>query len=247
MTYQLIEVTSAGGITTIALNRTDKRNAMSIQMFEELGDAFRRFDAGDDRAAVLCSNDPKIFCAGADLHAPPELAWQALPGVGVSTDKPIIAAVNKRVIGIGVVLVALCDFVVVSEESVLDYPEARLGFSGSLITALVKRMPLRVAMEMIMLGEPVGGKRAYDLGFANRLVEPGQERAEAMAMAERLAANAPLVVTGSKRMCLEAAGRTPMEIQYSMMAQADQMMNSEDAKRGMEAWARRETPVFKGR
>jgi enoyl-CoA hydratase len=244
---KLIEYTSENGVATIALNRTDKRNAISIPMAEELRDCFLRFDAGDDRAAVLCSNDEKIFCAGADLNEPPEMVWQAIPEIGFRTNKPIVAAVNKRAIGVSVVLIAMCDFLVVSEETVIHYPEAQLGFSGGLITGAVKRMPMRLANELILIGDPISGRRAYETGFANRIVEPGREREEALAMARRLADNAPLVVTGSKRMIIEAAGRTPMELQYELQRESDRMMHSEDADRGLEAWRNKTKPVFFGR
>ena len=247
MTQKLVEYSSNNGIATIALNRTDKRNAISIPMAEQLRDCFLKFASGEDRVAVLCSNDDKIFCAGADLHEPPELVWQAIPEIGFTTDKPIIGAVNKRAIGIAVVLISMCDFLVVSEETVIHYPEAQLGFSGGLITGAAKCMPLRLAMELILIGDPITGRRAYETGFANRLVEPGKEREEALAMARRIADNAPLVVAGSKRMLLDAVGKTPVEAQYAMQLASDKMMNSEDSERGLEAWRNKTRPVFVGR
>jgi len=247
MTQKLVEYSSDNGVATIALNRTDKRNAISIPMAEELRDCFLRFAASEDRVAVLCSNDDKIFCAGADLHEPPEMVWQAVPEIGFTTDKPIIAAVNKRAIGVAVVLISMCDFMVVSEETIIHYPEAQLGFSGGLITAATKRMPLRLAMEIIMIGDPISGRRAYETGYANRIVEPGKEREEALAMARRMADNAPLVVTGSKRMLLDAVGKTPAEAQYAMQIASDRMMNSEDSERGLVAWRNKTKPVFVGR
>lgn len=245
--YEFMDYQSNDGIATIALNRPDKRNAISFRMAAELRDCFKRFAASDDRVAVLVSNDERVFCAGADLFEPPENIWEAIPEIGFQTDKPIIAAANQKVIGIGVSLVSMCDFIVASEETVFNYPEAKLGFSNGLIIGAVKRMPARLAMEMIMLAEPISGQRAYDVGFANRLVAPGQEREEAMRMARILADNAPLVVQYSKRMCLDAMGKTPTEIQYQTRLQSDRMMFSEDADRGMEAWRSKTKPVFEGR
>lgn len=243
----LIEYAAQDGVAVIALNRPEKRNAMNVQLVSELAAAFQRFADGEERAAVLVSNDPTLFSAGADLFDPPTEAWRAIPEIGIRTDKPIIAAVNGRAIGLGLVLVSMCDFLVVSEETQLHYPEAKLGFSIGAISAITNRLPVRVAMELMMIGDPLGGRRAYEIGFANRLTAAGGERAEALEMAKALAANAPLVVQGLKRMSLDALGDTPVQNQFAVMRAGDRMMHSEDAQRGLEAFRNKTKPEFVGR
>jgi len=247
MIYDFIDFSTQDGVAIIALNRPDKRNAINVQMAEELAHAFSQFDQSDARVAVLASNDDRLFSAGADLFDPPEAAWRAIPEIGFRTDKPIVAAINGRAIGLAVILASMCDFLVVSEDTLLHYPEAQLGFSIGAVSAIANRLPVRVAMELMLLGDPIPGTRMFEIGFANRLVTPGKERAEAIVMARRLAANAPLVVQGLKRMSLDVLGDAPIQTHFAVRRFGSQMMDSEDAKRGLEAFRNKTTPVFVGR
>lgn len=247
MSFEYVDYSVEDGVAVISLNRPDKRNAISVQVAHELSMCFARFTAGEERAAVLASNDHRLFSAGADLFDPPAEAWKAIPELGFRTDKPIVAAVNGRAIGLALILASMCDFLVVSDETLLHYPEAQLGFSIGAISALANRMPIKVAMELMMLGEPISGSRAFELGFANRLVEAGRERAEAIKMGTQLAANAPLVVQGLKRMSLDVLGQSPIQTHFAVHQYGCQMMDSEDAQRGLEAFRTKTKAVFVGR
>jgi enoyl-CoA hydratase len=236
-----------GGIATITLNRPQKRNAINVQTIRELQECWKRFAEGDARAAILNSSDPTLFSAGADLLDPPDQAWRAIPEIGFRTGKPIIAAVNGKAIGLAFILVAMCDLVVLSEDAELHYPEAKLGFSLSLVSTVAKRLPLKIAMELMLLGDPISGRRAYEVGFANRIVTSGQVLAEARVMARTLCANAPLVVRNLKRLSLDALGDTPVQAYYGVEQGTEAMMDSEDAAQGFEAFRNKTKPVFVGR
>lgn len=247
MSEREIDYQETDGIAEITICRPHKRNALTPQMFVDLRAAWDRFDQGQARVAVLKSCDDRVFSAGADLTDPPELFWQGVPEFGFRCDKPIIAAVSGKAIGIGVVLALMCDFVVVAEGAELIYPEARVGVAKGGVTALVRRAPLRVALEMMLLGDPISARRAYETGMANRLTPPGGHIEEARKLARRLADNAPLVVSMLKRMSLEATGDVPIQTMFDVTRKVDRVMNSHDAEEALDAFRNKRPPVFRGR
>lgn len=237
----------ADGIAEITICRPEKRNAMTAAMFADLRACWDRFAAGSCRAAILKAEGDKVFCAGADLNDPPELFWHAVPEFGFRCDKPIIAAVSGKVIGAGLVLAMMCDFVVLTDDAELIYPEAKVGVAKGGVSALVKRAPVRVALEMMLLGGPVPARRAYETGMVNRLVPPGEHVVEARRMARQIADNAPLVVEMLKRMSLEALGDSPIQTMYRITGQVDRVLNSQDAADALAAFREKRSPSFQGR
>lgn len=242
-----VQYSEADGIAEISLCRPEKRNALTSAMFVQLRHCFDRFSSGDARVAILKSCDDTIFSAGADLTDPPEVFLESIPEFGVRCDKPIIAAVSGKAIGAGLILAMMCDFVVMSEGAELIYPEAKIGVDKGAATALVRRAPLRVVMELLMFGEPMSAQRAYETGMVNRLVPQGQHISEAQAMARQLANNAPLVVEMLKRMCLDAAGNTAIQTMYDASARVAHVMKSQDALNGLEAFGNKQKPTFSGK
>lgn len=247
MKFENIQYAEADGIAEITLCRPEKRNALTGQMFADLRQCWDSFAAGDARVAILKSSDDKVFSAGADLNDPPELFWQGVPEFGLRCDKPIIAAISGKAIGAGLVLAMMCDFIVVTEDAELIYPEAKLGIAKGAVSALVKRGPLRVVQEMMLLGDPIGARRAHECGLVNRLVPSGDHVAEARRMARRLADNAPLVVQMLKRMSLDAAGDTPIQTLFDVTRAVERVTGSQDAADALEAFRNKRTPIFQGR
>ena len=247
MSFENIDYAESDGIAEITLRRPEKKNALTEAMFRDLRTCFDRFAAGPARVAILKSISDDVFCAGADLTDPPQYFWQAVPELGFRCDKPIIAAISGKVIGAGVVLTQMCDLVVMSEGASLIYPEARVGVAKGAVSILSKRMPLRLALEMMMTGDPLSAERAYQVGLANKLVPAGQHVEAARAMAVTIAANAPLVVEMLKRLTLDTIGDAPMQVQYDLMTRVDRVMNSEDAANALAAFRAKRKPEFHGR
>lgn len=247
MSSQQIQYQVTNDIVEITLNRPEKRNALTPQMCKELRDCFDRFSQSEARVAILKSSDDAIFCAGADLTNPPELFWQAVPELGFHCDKPIIAAISGKAIGAGLILAMMCDFVVMTESATLLYPEAKLGVDKGAMTALVKRAPLRIAMELMMFGEPLGAQRAYETGMINAVVPDDQHIIKAHKMAQQLAQNAPLVVQMIKRMSLDAAGQVPIQTFYDTSIKLDTVLNSDDAAQALSAFQAKQKPIFKSK
>lgn len=247
MTFDNIDYAEADGIAEITLRRPEKKNALTARMLGDLRRCFDSFAAGDARVAILKSVSEDVFCAGADLTDPPDAFWKAIPELGFRCDKPIIAAISGKVIGVGVVLTQMCDLTVMAEGSSLIYPEARVGVAKGAVSILARRMPLRLALEMMITGEPLSAERCYAAGLANRLVAPGQHVAEARRLAAGIAANAPLVVEMLKRMALDALGDAPMQTHYDLVSRVATVADSEDAANALRAFMAREKPVFRGR
>jgi len=176
---ELVTYTSVDNIATITINRPDRMNALNETVILGLQDAWRRFDDSDDRVAILHAAGDRAFSVGADVKDAPKEMWQGVPSIGVGTRKPIIAAVHGWCIGGAYVIVQMCDLVVASENTVFKYPEAQLGFTGGLISSAVARIPHKVAMEFMLLGEDFDAQKALAAGMVNKIVAKGEELAAA--------------------------------------------------------------------
>lgn len=240
-----IDVESRGAVTIITINRPAKRNAMSAAMCEALRRALEEFRDGNDRVAILRA-DGDVFTAGADLASPPSRFWQAVPDVGLDLGKPVIAAVHGPVIGLGMGIVAYCDLCIATHETRFVYPEARVGVAMGLISSLVARIPHKIALEWMLLGEPISAQRAYEVGFVNRVVAAQDLMTEALAMADILARSAPLVLKFLKQMARETQPKSPIEAMYMAQLKAEGVASSADAAEGLLAFKEKRRPQFKG-
>src|SRR5277367_1737265 len=174
-----VSVEDRGAIAIVRINRPQRLNAINQAVAVELQQAFLAFDADPDkRVAILSAAGERAFSSGADVNDLPEL-WRAIPTVGFQTDKPIIAATSGWVVGGGIVMVMMCDLLVSTQDTLFYYPEAKLGTTAGGISSLAGRMPHHLAMEIMLLGSKIPAKRAYDVGFVNRLVPNGEHETEA--------------------------------------------------------------------
>lgn len=237
---------SVDDVAVITLNRPDL-NVLNVELGEALRQAWLRFNDSDDRVAILTGAGDKAFTAGADLDDLPEM-WRFSPGVGVEVEKPIIAAVNGWCVGGGVVLVQFCDLCVASDRARFRYPEAKVGYSGGMIASIVARMPHKVAMELILLGEDMSAQRAYDVGFVNRVVAADDLMDAAMDYAKTLKANAPMVMALMKRFAARVIPKGPAELAGVARRDTDVWIaESKDFEEGVTAFNEKRPPKFVGR
>src|SRR5579862_473846 len=194
----VVTIEQRGAVSVISINRPEKLNAINKAVAIELQQAFAAFDRSAQRVAILTGLGGRAFSSGADVTDLPEL-WRCVPTVGIKTDKPVIAAVSGWCIGGGLVMAMMCDLLVAAESAKFSYPEGKVGITGGMIAGLAARIPHKIAMELMLVGEPIDAKRAYEVGLANKVVPAGQEIDTAVALAEKIVDLAPLALAAMKR------------------------------------------------
>lgn len=236
------------GVTVFTLNRPERRNALSAKLVKELQMAFNEFDQDESRkVAVLTGAGDAAFSAGADIEEWPEL-WRAIPTVGIQTDKPIIGAISGWCVGGALVMAMMADLLVASESAKFSYPEAKLGFTGGIISGLAARIPHHAAMEIILLCRTLEAQRAYELGFVNEVVPVGEQVNAAVKMAQELAKMAPLVLTTLKRFINNDVLKSgPSEQMARTMIQLKTIDESADFVEGIASFKEKRSPVYTGK
>ena len=244
------------------LDRPEARNAVNGEMSTLLGRALHEADTDPEvRAVVITGAGEQSFCAGADLKAiargedifPAEnREWGFAGMMQQYVSVPVIAAVNGTALGGGCEIALACDLVVAAEHAVFGLPEVKRGLIAAAGGAfrLPAQLPHRVAMEMLLTGEPVSADRALDLHLVNRVVPADSLLDEALELAAVIAANAPLAVQGTKRVALGITdGARPSEAFRWTVNDTEMItvMTSEDAAEGPRAFAEKRAPVWRAR
>jgi len=237
---------SRDGIATITINRPERYNVITHEVVTELHAAWQRFESSSDRVAVLAAAGDKAFTAGADLKDIPHDFWRAVPGVGVAVSKPVIAATAGLVVGGGLVLVQFADLAVAADNTVFSYPEAKVGYSGGLISSLAARIPHKLTMELLLLGSSIDAQRAYDAGLVNRVVPQGQQLVVARELAAQIATNAPLVLRMLKGFVGAVIPKGPSEAAAVARATVEAVNTADDYHEGIAAFLEKRAPAFAG-
>jgi len=243
----LVRYESAGHVATITMDRGSAHNALNNALCDELREAWLRFRDSDDRVAVLAASEEAYFSVGADVKDFPVNMWHAVPGLGVELDKPVIAATSGWVVGGGFVLVQMADMCIASETTRFIYPEAKIGTTAGGVSSVVARMPHKVAMEFLLVGEELSVERAYQNGFVNRITPKGQHVVLAQEMAGKIAANAPLVVQALKKLARDVMPKGPLETVAEVRRRLDVVRASDDLKEGIKAFGEKRKPTFEGK
>lgn len=239
-----ITIEQHGKVTLFTINRPVRKNAICKDTALELQQGFAEFNASGQRVAVITGAGDNAFSSGADVSNLPEL-WRCIPGSGFTTDKPIIAATAGWVVGGAMVLTMMCDLIVAADNTKFSYPEARLGFTGGMISGLAARIPHKVAMDIMLLGRTVEAQRAYDVGLVTELTPVGQQVEVAMRHAETLANSAPLVLCTIKRFVNQhVMPKGPSEMMAETMRQLKEVNEGPDAEEGRNAFRDKRKPIY---
>jgi enoyl-CoA hydratase/carnithine racemase len=237
---------STDGVAVITLNRPDKRNAINNDVALGLRAAWERLNASDDRVAIL-THAGQDFCVGLDVKGPAEDFPACIPNVGIALQKPLIAAVSGWAVGGGVVLVEMADLCVAADDAKFMFPEGRIGITGAIIAGLAARIPHKIAMELMLVGDAMPAQRLYEAGLINRVVPRDGLMAAALDYARKLADNAPLVTALLRDFVAEVIPKGPSELLARSRLAIQRVRTSEDAKEGIASFKEKRKPRFKGK
>lgn len=252
----LVEFEVHGPTALLRLNRPEVRNAVNTALMTELRAALVRLETDDSLRIAILTGAGRFFCAGMDLGA---FAAGERPGVAdpdhfagfvsAHRTKPIIAAVDGGAVAGGFEIVLACDMAIASEGAIFALPEVKRGIlaAGGGAFRLPRRLPPAIANEMLLTGDPISADRALGFGLVNAVV-PGDELIPAaMALASRIAENAPLAV----RLSLEIARKSAALGEAGSWAESDaawaRIDTSADALEGARAFKEKRPPVWTGR
>lgn len=242
-------------IAIVTLNRPHVRNAINGALASGLDRIVKQTEADPAiRVVILTSSNAKVFCAGADLSeiAQGRAASLSTPDGGFAgfTDaqrgKPWIAAVEGFVLAGGCELALACDMIVAAPDAKFGLPEVKRGlFAGAGgVHRLPRALPRNIALELVATGDLLPVERAYALGLVNRIAPAGELLPTAIALAEAIAANAPLSVQASLAVARLHAEKSDSELRTLSLAAADRVFASEDAQEGPRAFLEKRAPVW---
>jgi enoyl-CoA hydratase/carnithine racemase len=252
-----VRIERAGHVATLAIDRPERRNAIDPETSQALSAAVIELDADPGVRVIVLTGEGAVFCAGADLEAVAAGRTREIidvpGGFGglVRSDRrtPVIAAVNGHALAGGFELVLACDLVVAAEDAQFGLPEVARGIiagAGGLVR-LPHALPPKRALELILTAGRLTAAEAYAFGLVNRVVAREEVLPTAHALAEQIAANAPVAVSESRWVAMqslehgEAAGWEANEQAWTVV------LASEDALEGPRAFTEKRPPEWKGR
>lgn len=244
-----------GTTLVLTVNRPHQRNAINAAVSAALADAFQVLDSTAGLAVAVIQGADGTFSSGMDLKAFARGERAAVDGRGFAglveapPAKPVIAAVEGWAIGGGFEMVLACDLAVAGRGARFGLPEVRRGLvaRGGGAFRLPRRLPLAVAMEVLLTGEPLTAARAEHFGLVNRVVDDGTSLEHALELAGLVARNAPLAVRATKRVAVESADWPLREGFIRQRPYLDEIFSSDDAREGAAAFRDRRAAVWTGR
>lgn len=248
-----------GAVAMLRLNRPEARNAMNPELAAALGEALLAAEReADIRAIVLTGTGERAFCAGMDLRAfadgalgQPGANPEARAAVARLTDgqieKPVIGAANASAVAGGFEMLLGCDLIVASSAARFGLPEAKRGlFAARGGMFLATRIPVAIALELVLTGDTIDAERAHGLGLINRVTPPDQVLSVALELAQSIARNAPLAIAASREL-VRLAMLDPAAAKVRQADWRERVFTSLDAKEGARAFVEKRDPAWQGR
>lgn len=244
-----------GDILQITLNRPNSRNSINRELGIGLSRALDQLESDERLLVGVLTGAGKGFSSGADLKAvlageDPLIGASGFAGIAErALTKPLIVAIEGFALAGGLEVALACDILVASRGAILGLPEPKRGLvaSGGGVLRLALRLPHHVAMELALTGEPISAERAYDLGLVSQLTDPGAALPTALALARKIAANAPMAVAATKAIITNAASWPP-EVAFARQRELAHRANtSVDTAEGALAFLEKRAAVWSGR
>jgi len=254
-----VQLSREGRVAIVVMDRPEARNAMNMEMTEQLNAAYEQLGEDDDVwVVVLTGAGDRAFCAGQDLKevglrarsAPPPRPSGGFGGITMRDfPKPLIAAVNGFALGGGFEICLACDLLIAEEHATFGFPEVKRGIfagAGGLVR-IGHRLSMAQALELAMTGEPMSARRAYELGLVNRVVPSGQAVRAAVELANVICEAAPLSVRLSKSMIRASVAQGEEELFALQARLGAELRQTQDYAEGPRAFVEKRAPQWKGR
>jgi enoyl-CoA hydratase/carnithine racemase len=249
---ELLSTERRGRVLIVSMQREEKRNAINRELADELDSAFNILDDDPEVWAGVLTGTQSLFSAGSDLSSRGDYVTNRGGEYGLIRRprvKPLIAAVEGVALGGGFEIVLACDLVVAARNARFGLPEVSRGViptCGALFRA-PQALPLNLAREMILTGQPMDAERLHAAGVVNMLTGPGGALDAAVTLAERICANAPLAVQSCARALGEIVA-SPEAVGWSATGRAQAINNqTEDVLEGVRAFFEKREPQWSGR
>jgi enoyl-CoA hydratase/carnithine racemase len=258
--YQTLRVDRAGHVLRIGLARVAKRNAFNLQMLRELGEAYTAYEANEELRCAVLYAEGDHFTAGLDLAevAPSVQAGGRLFPEGLvdpvglfepRRKKPVVIAVQGYCFTLGIELLLACDICVAAESTRFCQMEPRRGIAafGGATLRFAKVAGWHNAMRYLLTADEFDAATAARIGLAQEVVAHGQQLEAAMAIAQRIAKQAPLAVRETLASCRMAVEESEAAANAALLPNARRLMQSEDAAEGVRSFVERREAIFNGR
>lgn len=243
------------GVMVITINRPHARNAINKAVSASIAGLMDRLDRDSEVQVAIITGADGVFSAGMDLKAFAAGEIPVVEGRGFAgfcenpPRKPLLAAVEGYAVGGGCEMAVCCDLIVAADDARFGIPEVKRGLvagAGGLLR-LPRQIPYRVAMEFALTGELFSARRAYELGFVNRLADHGSALEVARQLATAIVSNGPLAVAVSKQILQGSRNWSTDEMFARQRPYIQQITDSEDAIEGPKAFAEKRSPAWKGK
>jgi len=256
-----IEYEKKGPIAYITLNRPESMNAIDFEMIEIMDAAWNDFKADDGMRVAILSSSGKHFCAGFDIMSmagklgKEQFTWNKssmfgdrnINPVEHGVQKPIVAALNGNVNGAGLWLALTSDIRLATPETSFGLGEVRINFPVEFSALLPRYLPLGLATEMLLTARRVKAERFYELGAINALVDQDALMSEAESYARDICAGAPLAVSAMKDLVHRGYDLDYQGIMALSARVVTPVVNSQDTMEGIQAFAQKRRPEWKGK
>ena len=256
MTDSLI-VESVGGIIRLTLNRPEKRNALSLDLLRSLEHAIEGIGSDPSARVVVLGSRGPVFCSGHDLGemvGRSEEEYRELFAlcsrvmIGLRRlPQPVIARVQGVATAAGCQLVTACDLAVAAEDATFATPGVKIGlFCTTPMVPLVRAIPAKAAMEMLLTGAPISARRAFELGLVNRVVSAPELDLTIKALTDTITSMSPLVIRTGKEAFYELQGLDESEAYDRAVPIMTENALCHDAQEGITAFLEKRPPRWSG-
>jgi len=241
------------GVTTITLNRVERKNSITSAMYAAMADALAQAAADPAVRVVVFQGHETVFSAGNDigdfLNAPPSTSespvWRFLNGISVFP-KPLMAAVCGPAVGVGTTMLFHCDLVYAGDNAAFSMPFVNLGLCPEAASSLLvpRMMGYHRAAEALLMGEPFMAEAALEVGLVNRVVPPTEANNVAQAQARKLAAKPLSALIETKRLMKKGQMADVAQAMADEGASFGRMLREPAAREAFTAFMEKRKPDF---